>query len=89
MKEPPENIPCSNLTTTTGCFQNNYSLSKMLLPIPVSFSVANWMMSANALNEMFNILPIVIDQTVTVTGNYWATICDTTIATAKWRTVTG
>lgn len=32
---------------------------------------------------MFSILPTVTGQTVTITGNYGASTCDTTIATAK------
>ena len=48
-------------------------------------------MSAAALNEMFTILPTVVGQTVTITGNYGALdpACDRSIATAKDWTVIG
>ena len=59
----------------------------MLMPLRFTFSVANAKMSASALNEMFSILPTVTGQTVTITGNYGASTCDTTIATAKGWTV--
>ena len=85
---------CPNITVGTlytanvnflgGCF----SLKRMLMPFRFTFSVANAKMSANALNEMFSILPTVTGQTVTITGNYGASTCDTTIATAKGWTVT-
>ena len=60
----------------------------MLTPLKYTFSVANAKMSANALNEMFSILPTVTGKTVTITGNYGASTCDTSIATAKGWTVT-
>lgn len=73
----------SNLYILNSC----YSLKRMLMPLRVTFSVANAKMSANALNEMFSILPIVTGQTVTITGNYGASTCDKTIATSKGWTV--
>ena len=74
-------------TSNTNAVINNYALSRMLMPLKYTFSVANAKMSANALNEMFSILPTVTGQTVTITGNYGAATCDTSIATAKGWTV--
>lgn len=75
-------------TSNSGSVTNSYSLKRMLMPLKYTFSVANAKMSASALNEMFNILPTVTNQTVTITGNYGASTCDTSIATAKGWTVT-
>ena len=74
-------------TANTNFLYNNFSLKRMLMPLRFTFSVANAKMSASALNEMFSILPTVTGQTVTITGNYGASTCDTTIATAKGWTV--
>ena len=74
-------------TANTNVVQNTYSLKIMLMPLRFTFSVANAKMSATALNEMFSILPTVTGQTVTITGNYGASNCNTTIATAKSWTV--
>ena len=76
-------------TANPNIIARNYSLKRMLIPLKYTFTVANAKMSASALNEMFNILPTVTGQTVTITGNYGASTCDTTIATAKgWTVVT-
>lgn len=77
----------SSYTTLTNVLNNCYSLKRMLMPLRFTFSVENAKMSASALNEMFSILPTVTGQTVTITGNYGASTCDTTIATAKGWTV--
>ena len=83
------NITVGSVYTSNGnIIQNTFSLKRMLMPLRFTFSVANAKMSANALNEMFSILPTVTGQTVTITGNYGASTCDTTIATAKGWTVT-
>ena len=78
----------SSYTANTSILNSCYSLKRMLMPLRFTFSVANAKMSANALNEMFSILPTVTGQTVTITGNYGASTCNTTIATAKGWTVT-
>ena len=75
----------ANSNFVNGC----YSLKRMLMPLRFTFSVANAKMSATALNEMYSILPTVIGQTVTVTGNYGVSGDDPSIATAKGWTVTG
>lgn len=75
-------------TSNSSIVNNCFSLKRMLIPLKYTFTVANAKMSASALNEMFSILPTVTGQTVTVTGNYGASTCDTTIATAKGWTVT-
>ena len=77
----------TSYTSNTSFLNACYSLKRMLLPLRFAFSVANAKMSAAALDEMFSILPTVTGQTVTVTGNYGASTCDTTIATAKGWTV--
>ena len=82
------NITAGTLYTSNTSFLTTcYSLKRMLMPLKYTFSVAYAKMSANALNEMFSILPTVTGQTVTITGNYGASTCDTTIATAKGWTV--
>jgi len=54
-----------------------------------TFSVANCKLSAAALDEIYTNLPIVVGQTITVTGNYGIAGDDPTIATLKGWTVTG
>jgi hypothetical protein len=78
----------STYTANTGFITSCFSLKRMLMPLRFTFSVANAKMSANALNEMFSILPTVTGQTVTITENYGASTCDTTIATSRGWTVT-
>lgn len=73
------------LTTNSGC------LKQVAVPgIKDSFSVSNQMLSAAALNAIFNDLATVTGKTITVTGNYGITEpgYDPTIATAKGWTVT-
>lgn len=79
----------SSYTANANILNTCYSLKRMLMPLRFTFSVANAKMSATALNEMYGILPIVVGQTVTVTGNYGTTSDDPTIATLKGWTVTG
>lgn len=82
------NITVGTLYTSNTSFLNTcYSLKRMLMPLRFTFTVANAKMSANALNEMFSILPTVTGQTVTITGNYGASTCDTSIATSRGWTV--
>ena len=54
-----------------------------------TFSVADCKLSATALNEIYTNLPIVVGQTITVTGNYGTATDNPAIATAKGWTVTG
>lgn len=86
-------IPALNIgtafTSNTSTVSNNYALSRMLIPLKYTFSVANAKMSATALNEMYTALPTVVGQTVTVTGNYGVSGDDPTIATVKGWTVVG
>ena len=73
------------LTTNSGC------LKQVAVPgIKDSFSVSNQMLSAAALNAIFNDLATVTGKTITVTGNYGITESgyNPTIATAKGWTVT-
>ena len=54
----------------------------------VSISYANCQMSATALDEMFTALGTANGaQTITITGNYGAATCDTSIATGKGYTI--
>jgi hypothetical protein len=90
---------CWNLKTipaysTTSCtamstFCNTaYSVTRILTPIKLTNSIANLKLSADALNELFTILPTVTGQTLTITGNPGASTCNTSIATAKgWSVV--
>ena len=64
----------SSYTANANILSNCFSLKRMLMPLRFTFSVANAKMSAEALTEMYSILPTVATtQTVTVTGNYGAT----------------
>jgi hypothetical protein len=90
---------CANLKTipaysTASCtsmlnFCNTaYSVTRILTPIKFTNSIANLKLSADALNELFTILPTVTGQTLTITGNPGTATCDTSIATAKgWSVV--
>ena len=80
-------------TSTANFVLNSYSLKRMLMPLRFTFSVANAKMSAEALNEMYSILPTVTNQTVTVTDNYGATSTPITsranfTATSNSKTIT-
>lgn len=83
------NITFGTLTGNSNIFYNNYSLSKMTLPLKLTFTVANSKMSATELNAMYTALPTVTGQTITVTGNYGTATDTPSIATAKGWTVTG
>ena len=83
------NLQSLGSTTNTQMLLNCFSLKRMLIPLRNTFTVTNAKMSASALNEMYNILPAVTGQTVTVTGNYGVTGDDPSIATAKGWTVIG
>jgi len=54
-----------------------------------TFSVASNKLSAAALDEIYTNLPVVVGQTITVSGNYGIAGDTPTIATAKGWTVTG
>jgi hypothetical protein len=54
-----------------------------------TFSVASCKLSSTALDEIYTNLPIVVGQTITVTGNYGTTGDNPAIATAKGWAVTG
>jgi surface protein len=54
-----------------------------------TFSVASNKLSAAALDEIYTNLPVVVGQTITVSGNYGRVGDDPTIATLKGWTVTG
>jgi surface protein len=73
----------------TDIFSNIKKLQKCVLSsCTVGFSVSGCLMSATALNEMFTALGTASGaQTITITGNYGAATCDTTIATAKGFTI--
>jgi hypothetical protein len=74
--------------TSMGNFCNTaYSVTRILTPIKFTNSIANLKLSANALNELFTILPTVTGQTLTITGNPGTATCNTSIATAKGWTV--
>jgi hypothetical protein len=55
----------------------------------LSFSVANCLLSAEALNEIYTNLPTITGRTITVTGNFGTASDNPSIATAKGWTVTG
>jgi hypothetical protein len=71
--------------------QSAPSLKRMRISgMRFSFSVANFQLSAAALNEIFTGLPTVVGQTITVTGNYGTSQggYNPLIATMKGWTVT-
>jgi surface protein len=95
---------CSSLTTVpalvttavtssadfSSIFTNCNSLARIQAEdFRFTFSVASCKLSAAALDEIYTNLPVVVAQTITVTGNYGTTGDDPTIATAKGWTVTG
>ena len=74
----------------SGMFINCNSLARIQAEdFRFTFSVASCKLSAAALDEIYTNLPVVVAQTITVTGNYGTTGDDPTIATAKGWTVTG
>ena len=80
--------------TSSGNFSSIFNNCNSLARIQAedfsfTFSVANCKLSAAALDEIYTNLPVVVSQTITVTGNYGTTGDDPTIATAKGWTVTG
>ena len=84
------NADLSNITTAVNIVSTVLvGLTKFIAPIPVSFSVANNLLNAEALNALFTSLPSVTGQTVTVSGNYGVNEVgyDPSIATAKGWTV--
>jgi hypothetical protein len=84
------NADLSNITTAVNIVSTVLvRLTKFIAPIPVSFSVANNLLNAEALNALFTSLPSVTGQTVTVSGNYGVNEVgyDPSIATAKGWTV--
>jgi len=89
-----EDCDFSGVTNTTGMFNLNTTYNflcsfKGTICPAISFSIANGMLEADALNEIFTNAPTVSGQTMTVTGNPGAATCDTSIATAKgWTVVT-
>jgi surface protein len=88
-------IPAINVSNTvasanyTSIFLSSPSIANVSATgFKYSFSVASCRMSNTALNFMFSNLPTVAGQTVTITSNYGANTCNTTIATSKGWTVT-
>ena len=88
-------IPSYNLgAVTSGSFLNTFGACSSLSRFSAtgmnqSFTVANCKLSATELNTMFgNLSNTGTGKTVTVTGNYGAATCDTSIATAKGWSVT-
>jgi hypothetical protein len=81
-------LSTTSLTTQVNFFWSTFSLKKCQVPLKFTFTVANWMMSWDALDELYTALPTVSWQTITVTWNYWTATDDPTIATAKGWTVT-
>lgn len=75
-------------TTVANFCANSYAIVSILAPVKFSISIANFKLSATALNDLFAALPTVTGQTLTVTGNPGAATCDTSIATAKgWSVI--
>jgi surface protein len=87
-----QSVPLFNTASVTNMdymFLNCYALASVLMaPIKVSISFAKCSLSASDLNAIFGNLATVSGKTITITGNYGAATCDTTIATGKGWTVT-
>jgi hypothetical protein len=64
-----------------------YSVTRILTPIKFTNSIANMKLSADELNGLFDILPTVTGQTLTITGNPGASTCETNLAIGKGWTV--
>jgi hypothetical protein len=81
----------SSCTAMSTFCNSAYSVTRILTPIKFTNSIANLKLSADALNELFTILPTVTSQTLTITGNPGASdaATDRSIATAKGWTITG
>jgi len=74
----------------SSVFLSCFSLSRIeAKDFRFTFAVSSCKLSAAALDEIYTNLPIVVGQTITVTGNYGIAGDDPTIATAKGWTVTG
>lgn len=82
-------INCASLTTMTPFLNANRQIRKSeLYRIKITHSYASQMLSASALNEIFDNLDTVSSgQSITITGNPGASTCDTSIATSKGWTV--
>lgn len=79
---------CSAVTNATSVFLSVSGLSRLTnFRCPRSFSIANNMLEATGLNEVYTALPTVVGQTITVTGCPGTTGHDPSIATAKGWTV--
>lgn len=88
-------IPTLNVSNTTASanftnmFTNCYGLANIAASqFKYTFSVSNCRLSNTDLNFIFTNLPTVSSQTITITSNYGANTCNTTIATSKGWTVT-
>lgn len=90
-KIPALNLSAVNTITSASFCSNSVSLTRMQATgINVSVSVANCMLGASALNEIYtNLSANGTGKTITVTGNYGTASDDPSIATAKGWTVTG
>jgi hypothetical protein len=86
LKTIPAYSTASCTAMSTFC-NTAYSVTRILTPIKFTNSIANLKLSADALNELFTILPTVTGQTLTITGNPGTATCNTSIATAKGWTV--
>ena len=77
------------VTTVASSFNSCPSLADIEnCAIPVTFSVANCNLSAANLNAIYTALPVVVSQTITVTGNVGDGTDTQSIATTKGWTVT-
>lgn len=77
-------------TTFSNMFNTCPSIYRILATdFNFSFSIQNCCLDAAALDELYTNLPVVVGQTITVTGNPGTSADDPTIATAKGWTVTG
>ena len=82
-------LDTSSVTNMGNMFSYCYNLKRIQLSIRFTYNLSNFMLSAEALNEIYTNLPTKTGQTLTVTGNWGTALDDPSIATAKGWTVTG
>lgn len=88
-----QTIPALNMANQSGVFSSTFSncnsLSKVeAVGIKQTCTFLSAKMSATELNNLFTNLDTVTAKTITVTSNYGAATCNTSIATSKGWTVT-
>lgn len=78
----------SQITTTSSMFYGVRGVKRIMATgMSVDWDISDQLLGPQALDEIFTNLATVASATITITGNYGAATCDTTIATNKGWTV--